>query len=59
MTFIGIGEPRISTMEFRAFCTECNIYREIKDFRKSKFIVINILTFDEDLFYSMSYAILD
>ena len=32
--FIGIRQPRISTTELMAFCTECNIYREIKDFIK-------------------------
>jgi hypothetical protein len=42
VTFVGIREPKISSTEFKAFCTECNIYREIKDFRKSRFIVIKI-----------------
>jgi hypothetical protein len=42
MTFIGIREADIITTEFKAFCTECNICREIRDFKRSKFIVINI-----------------
>ncbi|MFL6391026.1 MAG: hypothetical protein ACJ71E_03130 [Nitrososphaeraceae archaeon] len=41
-TFVAIREPQISSTEFRAFYTECNIYREIKEFRKGKFILIQI-----------------
>jgi hypothetical protein len=42
VTFVGVRQPKISSSEFKAFCTRCNIYREIKDFRNSRFIIIKI-----------------
>jgi len=42
VAFVGIREPKISSTEFKAFCIECNIYREIKEFRRSRFLVIKI-----------------